>query len=117
MPSTSDAGISDDGCRLAPPARADEAHIRVEGLTMAYGDFVVMRDLEFTVRRGDIFIVMGGSGCGKSTLMRHLIGLKRPTSGKVLIGGTSLWEIEGKELDALLRRLGIMYQGGRSGAR
>jgi phospholipid/cholesterol/gamma-HCH transport system ATP-binding protein len=112
MPSTSDAGISDDGCRLVPPTDPAEAHIRVEGLTMAYGDFVVMRDLEFTVRRGDIFIIMGGSGCGKSTLMRHLIGLKRPATGKVFIGGTSLWETEGEERNALLRHLGVMYQGG-----
>jgi phospholipid/cholesterol/gamma-HCH transport system ATP-binding protein len=79
---------------------------------MAYGDFVVMRDLDFTVRRGDIFIIMGGSGCGKSTLMRHLIGLKRPAAGKVFIGGRSLWDAEGDARDALLRQLGVMYQSG-----
>ena len=45
---------------------------------MAYGDFLIQRDLSFTVNRGDVFIIMGGSGCGKSTLMRHLIGLKSP---------------------------------------
>ena len=50
-------------------------HIRVENLTMAYGDFVLMRDLNFTVNRADIFIIMGGSGCGKSTLARCLAGL------------------------------------------
>jgi phospholipid/cholesterol/gamma-HCH transport system ATP-binding protein len=79
---------------------------------MAYGEFVLMRDLEFQVRRGDIFIIMGGSGSGKSTLMRHLIGLKRPSTGKVFIAGVSLWDTEGEERDALLRRLGVMYQGG-----
>jgi phospholipid/cholesterol/gamma-HCH transport system ATP-binding protein len=78
---------------------------------MAYGDFVVMRNLEFQVRRGDIFIIIGGSGSGKSTLMRHLIGLKRPPTGKVFIGGVSLWDTEGEERNALLRRLGVMYQG------
>ena len=46
-----------------------EAHITVRDLTMAYGDFVLMRDLNFTINRGDIFIIMGGSGCGKSTLL------------------------------------------------
>ena len=50
-------------------------HIKVEGLNMAYGSFVVMRDLNFEVLDGDIMIVMGGSGCGKSTLLKHLIGL------------------------------------------
>jgi phospholipid/cholesterol/gamma-HCH transport system ATP-binding protein len=47
-----------------------EPHIIVRNLTMAYGSFVLMRDLNFVVRRGDIFIIMGGSGCGKSTLLR-----------------------------------------------
>ena len=53
----------------------DKPHIIVKNLTMAYGSFVLMRDINFTVRHGDIFIIMGGSGCGKSTLLRHLIGL------------------------------------------
>jgi phospholipid/cholesterol/gamma-HCH transport system ATP-binding protein len=57
-----------------------EPHIIVRNLTMAYGSFVLMRDLNFVVRRGDIFIIMGGSGCGKSTLLRHLIGLKDPAT-------------------------------------
>jgi phospholipid/cholesterol/gamma-HCH transport system ATP-binding protein len=112
MPSTSDTQTPVEGCWIAPPASAEDAHVQVDGLTMAYGDFVVMRDLSFVVRRGDIFIIMGGSGCGKSTLMRHLIGLKRPAAGRVRIGGTSLWETEGDERDALLRRLGVMYQSG-----
>ena len=59
------------------------AHIEVVDLTMAYGSFVIQRDLTFTVQRGDIFIIMGGSGCGKSTLLRHLIGLKAPARGAV----------------------------------
>ena len=56
-------------------------HIIVSDLTMAYGDFVIQRDLNFTINRHDVFIVMGGSGCGKTTLLRHLIGLKRPVKG------------------------------------
>ena len=55
-----------------------EAHIIVKDLTMAYGTFILMRDVNFTVNRGDIFIIMGGSGCGKSTLMKILVGLKSP---------------------------------------
>ena len=72
---------------------AAEAHITVHDLTMAYGSFIIQRDLTFTVRRGDIFIIMGGSGCGKSTLLRHLIGLKPPAQGagadrrRELLGG------------------------------
>ena len=52
--------------------------ITVRDLTMAYGSFVLMRDMTFTVKRGDVFIIMGGSGSGKSTLLRHLIGLNQP---------------------------------------
>ena len=59
---------------------------------MAYGSFVLQRDLTFTVNRGDIFVIMGGSGCGKSTLLRHLIGLKEPAKGRVLYDGESLWD-------------------------
>ena len=69
-----------------------EAHIAVKDLTMAYGDFVVMRDLNFTIGKGEIFIIMGGSGCGKSTLLRHMIGLKQPARGKVLYEGESFWD-------------------------
>ncbi|MCH6545369.1 MAG: ATP-binding cassette domain-containing protein, partial [Deltaproteobacteria bacterium] len=56
-------------------------HITVRNLTMAYGSFVLMRDLNFTIGHGDVFIIMGGSGCGKSTLLRYLIGLKE-TEGR-----------------------------------
>jgi len=66
-------------------------HIEVQDLTMAYGDFVIQRDLNFTINRGDIFIIMGGSGCGKSTLLRHLVGLKSPARGRVLYQGVDFW--------------------------
>lgn len=95
----------------AAPA-APEAAIRVEGLTMAYGDFVLMRDLTFTVNRGDIFIIMGGSGCGKSTLLRMLVGLKEPAAGRILYREGSLWEETQEKRDAILRRTGILYQAG-----
>lgn len=89
-----------------------EPHIIVQNLTMAYGSFVLQRDLSFIVKRGDVFIVMGGSGCGKSTLMRHLVGLKEPARGRILYGGMSFWEAEPEERERMMRRIGIMYQGG-----
>ena len=89
-----------------------EAHITISDLTMAYGDFVVMRDLNFTINRSDIFIIMGGSGCGKSTLMRHMVGLKSPAKGKVLYGDVSFWDADPEEKDHLKRRCGILYQSG-----
>ena len=89
-----------------------DAHITVADLTMAYGDFVVQRDLSFTVNRGDIFIIMGGSGCGKSTLLRHMVGLISPASGRVYYGDLSFWEVDAHERSKLMRRMGILYQSG-----
>jgi phospholipid/cholesterol/gamma-HCH transport system ATP-binding protein len=79
---------------------------------MAYGDFVLQRDLTFTVNRGDIFIIMGGSGCGKSTLLRHLVGLKRPAKGEVFYDGVSFWEAGEEERARLMRRCGLLFQSG-----
>ena len=87
-------------------------HIIVSDLTMAYGDFVIQRDLNFTINRNDIFIVMGGSGCGKTTLLRHMIGLKRPVKGKVYYGDTSFWDVEEEERNRIMRKCGILYQDG-----
>jgi len=86
--------------------------ITVHDLTMAYGSFVVQRDLNFTINRGDIFIIMGGSGCGKSTLLRHLVGLNPPARGQVLYGDVSFWEAEPLQRDRLMRNIGILYQSG-----
>ncbi len=91
---------------------APEAHIIVRDLTMAYGSFVLMRDLNFVVRRGDIFVIMGGSGCGKSTLLRHLIGLKEPAKGEIIYGDFNFTQAGSKERERLLRRFGILYQRG-----
>jgi phospholipid/cholesterol/gamma-HCH transport system ATP-binding protein len=89
-----------------------EPQIVVSDLTMAYGSNVIQRDLNFSVNRGDIFIIMGGSGCGKSTLLRHMVGLKRPAKGKVFYGDVSLWDAEQEERDSVMRRCGILYQSG-----
>jgi phospholipid/cholesterol/gamma-HCH transport system ATP-binding protein len=89
-----------------------QAHITVQDLTMAYGDFVLMRDLDFTVNRGDVFIIMGGSGCGKSTLMKIMVGLKSPAKGQVFYGNVNFWESELEERDRLMRQMGILYQSG-----
>jgi phospholipid/cholesterol/gamma-HCH transport system ATP-binding protein len=89
-----------------------EARIEVRDLTMAFGSFVLMRQLTFTVSRGDIFIIMGGSGCGKSTLLRHLIGLIEPAAGDILYDGVSFTQATPAERERTLRRLGILYQSG-----
>ncbi len=89
-----------------------ESHITVVDLEMAYGSFVIQRDLNFSIGRGEIFVIMGGSGCGKSTLLKHLIGLMEPSRGRVFYGDVSFWEIESRDRDAIMRRSGILYQSG-----
>ena len=79
---------------------------------MAYGDFVIQRDLTFEIGRGEIFVIMGGSGCGKSTLLRHLVGLKRPARGSVHYEDVSFWDLEPDERARLMQRIGILYQTG-----
>jgi len=91
---------------------AGEPVIQVNHLDMGYGSFILMRDLNFTVNRGDIFIIMGGSGCGKSTLLKILFGLKEPLRGQVLYGDLSLWEADPSEREQFVRRFGILYQQG-----
>lgn len=95
--------------RDIPPS---DAHITVSDLDMAYGDYVIQRDLNFSIRRGEIFIIMGGSGCGKSTLLKHLIGLMKPARGKVFYNALSFWDSEQEERDRIMRRSGILYQSG-----
>ncbi|PQJ36298.1 polyamine ABC transporter ATP-binding protein [Salinibacter sp. 10B] len=79
---------------------------------MAFGSFVVMRDLSFEIAPGEIVVIMGGSGSGKSTLLKHLVGLLRPSVGTVKLEGNALWELDEDERSALLRRTGVLYQKG-----
>ena len=91
---------------------APEASITVQDLTLAYGSTVIQRDLTFTVRRGDVFIIMGGSGSGKSTLLWHLIGLLPPAHGEVLIGGENLWTAAPEDQERIKKRFGVLFQSG-----
>ncbi len=86
--------------------------ITVKNLTMAFGNFVLMKDLNFTVKHSDIFIIMGSSGSGKSTLLRHMLGLIEPAKGEVLYGDFNFTRAEILEREAMLRKFGVLYQSG-----
>ncbi|MDB2437277.1 ATP-binding cassette domain-containing protein [Hellea sp.] len=86
--------------------------ISIQNMTMAYGDFVIQRDLNFDIRKGEIFIIMGDSGSGKSTLLKHMIGLKRPSSGTVLYDDMDFWAASESERKLASRRFGVLYQSG-----
>ena len=89
-----------------------EPVIRVEHLTARYGERTIFEDVSFDVKRGEVFVILGGSGCGKSTLLKHMIGLYRPAAGHVWIEGEDISAAEGEARRKLLRRIGVMYQSG-----
>jgi len=111
-PAANADGVATSADRGADAAKRKGPHIEVRHLTMAFGDFIVMRDLNFTVKHGEVFIIMGGSGCGKSTLLRHMIGLIEPAAGEVLYDGVSFTKADPEHREAMLRRFGVLYQGG-----
>lgn len=86
--------------------------IEVSDLTAKYGDAVVLKDVSFDVRPGEILAIIGGSGCGKTTLLRHLVGLKKPFSGRITIDGLDIADHDDAAFDAALRKIGILFQGG-----
>ncbi len=89
---------------------ANETKIQIQNLTMAYGSYVVMRDINAEVKRGSVFVVMGNSGSGKSTLLRHMIGLQRPAHGDVLYDGQSFWNTDDEGRRTQLRKCGVLFQ-------
>lgn len=88
------------------------SQIDVQNLTIGYDDYVLMKNISFTVNKGDIFIVMGCSGCGKSTLLHVLTGLKAPKSGKIMIDGLNFASASAEQKKDLMRHCGILYQSG-----
>jgi len=89
-----------------------ETQIEVQNLTIGYGNYVLMQDMNFTVNKHDIFIIMGGSGCGKSSLLRVLTGLVPPLGGKVLIDGTDFTAADEPARKKIMQKNGILYQSG-----
>jgi phospholipid/cholesterol/gamma-HCH transport system ATP-binding protein len=86
--------------------------IEVKNLTIGYGGMVVLENLNFSIKKGEIFAILGGSGCGKSTTLKHLIGLYEPMSGDILINGRSIVNAEEEEKELLMREFGVLYQSG-----
>jgi len=86
--------------------------VSVRGLKTGYGETVILRDINFDVRRGEVFVILGGSGSGKSTLLKTLVGLYAPLEGEVVIAGHNQFEADDDERMVLLRKIGVLYQGG-----
>lgn len=83
--------------------------IELEHVTAGYPGAEILRDVSFSVKKGEVFILLGGSGCGKSTIMKHMIGLNPVLSGRLSVCGLE-WSAESRA--RLCREIGVMYQSG-----
>jgi phospholipid/cholesterol/gamma-HCH transport system ATP-binding protein len=86
--------------------------IRVEALSKSFNGQPVLRSLDLEVPAGSVTVIIGRSGGGKSVFLKHLLGLMRPDSGKVLVGGVDLTELSGRAVDRVRERFGVVFQGG-----
>jgi phospholipid/cholesterol/gamma-HCH transport system ATP-binding protein len=94
------------------PPSDDDALVTADGLTLAWDGVLVLRDLHFAVRRGEVLAIVGPSGCGKSTLLRHLVGLETPAAGRVCYGVHDLHRCDAATRARLRRQFGVMFQAG-----
>ena len=111
--STAQPNIASNNAQNNAPSTPNNPYaIDVQNLTVGYGSNVLMKDLNFTVNNGEIFVILGGSGCGKSSLLKNLFGLYQPLSGDVLIEGQNLTQAQGAERQKIMTSFGVMYQQG-----
>jgi phospholipid/cholesterol/gamma-HCH transport system ATP-binding protein len=88
-----------------------ETAIEVIGLVTHYGDREILKNISISIPRGMTTVILGGSGCGKSTLLKHLIGLLKPTKGKILINGKDITLMKEEELNEVRKKTGVLFQG------
>ena len=89
-----------------------EALYEIRGLTKRYGNRIVLDDLDFDIRRGECFVILGRSGTGKSVTLRQLNGLEKPEAGSVVFDGTDLTRLDERELFPIRRRIAMLFQSG-----
>lgn len=86
--------------------------IRFEHVTKMFGDRVVLNDLSFELRRGEVFVIVGSSGSGKSVTLKHMVRLLTPTDGRIWLGDQDIVAANNAQLEELRNRFGYLFQGG-----
>jgi phospholipid/cholesterol/gamma-HCH transport system ATP-binding protein len=89
-----------------------EAIVEVDSIVTRFGEQTVHDGVSFKLQRGTLTALIGGSGTGKSVLLREIIGLQRPTDGRIRLLGTDVWQDSEEKLNAMRRRFGMMFQDG-----
>ncbi|HUH65651.1 MAG TPA: ATP-binding cassette domain-containing protein [Syntrophales bacterium] len=87
-----------------------EPIIKVQNLTARYGENTILEDVTFHVDRGEIFMILGSSGCGKSTLLKHINGLLKPYSGRVIVNGTDIMTADDETMREVRKTMGMLFQ-------
>ncbi|MDD5828698.1 MAG: amino acid ABC transporter ATP-binding protein [Lachnospira sp.] len=90
-------------------ANNEEILLKVEHLKKAFDDHVVLKDINTTVKKGDVIAIIGPSGCGKSTFLRSLNLLEVPTEGHILFEGTDITDKE-VNINKIRQRIGMVFQ-------
>jgi phospholipid/cholesterol/gamma-HCH transport system ATP-binding protein len=106
VPGTVEGAAPRRGRTPGPPV------IQIEHLVARYDERTILDDVSCEVRRGEVFVIVGGSGCGKTTLLRHMIGLLRPAAGRILIEGDDITTADEELLQHIQRKLGVTFQAG-----
>ncbi len=88
-----------------------ETAIEVSNLVTHYGDREILKNISLSIPKGMTTVILGGSGCGKSTLLKHLIGLLKPTKGKINILGNDITAMNDDRLNEVRKKMGILFQG------
>ena len=92
------------------PAHAGTLAVRLEHVSKSFGSRRVLDDVTFDVAAGCGFVILGRSGTGKSVMLKHIMGLVRPDSGKVLVGGDEISALDGPELSRVRKKIGFLFQ-------
>lgn len=92
------------------PTPTSDVIVEVKNLVTHYGDTKVLDDVSFSVRRGEIFLIIGGSGCGKTTLLKHMCGLLTASSGQIIYQGQDLAGMDEERLAKMQQSIGIAFQ-------
>lgn len=97
---------------MAEDKRKQAPEIRMENLTVGYGDRIILQDVSAVLPSGKISVILGGSGGGKSTLLRNILGLSEPMSGKILLDGNDLFSQSAAAFRCMRQRMGVLFQDG-----
>ncbi|MBF0489309.1 MAG: ABC transporter ATP-binding protein [Candidatus Omnitrophica bacterium] len=84
--------------------------LRIRQLSKVYNGRQVLSDVSFEIKRGEVFVIMGGSGCGKSTLLRIMAGSIAPSSGEIIFDGKNIGSISGDDKDKIKKKFGMSFQ-------